>query len=78
MSLAWAGLPESPAPETALLNERQVSELTGISIETLRFLWLTGQGPAYSEDHGRIRCKLSDIQRWRALRSAAHERMMRP
>ena len=77
MSLAWQSpIPESQPNASALLNDRQVAEMTAVSISTLRFLWLTGHGPAYTEHQGRVRCTLADVQRWQRSRSLAHQRLI--
>ena len=75
MATALAVVPE-PEVSAALLGEREVSETTGVSISTLRYLWLIGMGPAYTEDHGRIRVTLADLQKWQAIRRESHARLM--
>ena len=70
-----AVIPES-APSRGLLNEREVSEMTGVRLSTLRYLWLIGDGPAYTEEHGCVRCTMAAIQKWQAERRAAHSRLM--
>lgn len=60
----------------ALLGEREVSEMTGVRLSTLRYLWLIGDGPVYTEEHGRVRCPLANVLKWQAERRAAHSRLM--
>jgi hypothetical protein len=67
---------ESSAPEGALLGEREVSQRTGVRLETLKYLWLIGDGPAYTEEHGRVRCTMAAVMKWQAERRAAHARLM--
>jgi hypothetical protein len=71
-----AVVPESPARTAALLGEREVSEMTGVRLSTLRYLWLIGEGPAYTEDHGCVRCTLVAVSKWQAQRRAANARLM--
>jgi hypothetical protein len=70
-----AVVPES-APGGALLNDREVSALTGVRLETLKYLWIIGEGPSYTEEHGAVRCTLADVLKWQAERRAAHSRLM--
>ena len=58
------------------LTGREVSEMTGVRPETLRFLWLTGQGPAYRMEQGRVLCQFEDVLKFQAMRRAAHARLM--
>jgi predicted site-specific integrase-resolvase len=71
-------IPESVevAHGPALLTIREVSQLTGVSIDTLKFLQLSGDGPAYVEEHGRVRYTVESVADWQAQRSVAHQRMM--
>jgi len=76
MSLAWTALPEPQAEASVLLTEREVSVMTGVSISTLRYLWLIGSGPEYTEEHGCVRCTVADVLKWNAQRRADHARLM--
>jgi hypothetical protein len=67
---------ESAARTAALLGEREVSEMTGVRLSTLRYLFLIGQVPEYREENGRVLCSFADVQKWQRLRSAAHARLM--
>ena len=60
----------------AVLNEREVCDLTGVSVDTLRFFRLTDAGPAYIEAQGRVRYSVEAIADWQVQRSQAHQRMM--
>lgn len=71
-----AVIPESTAPESALLGEREVSAMTGVRTSTLRYLWLIGDGPAYTEAYGCVRCTVADVLKWQRLRSAGHARLI--
>jgi hypothetical protein len=75
MAAQSAMIPE-PASGAALLGEREVSEMTGVRLSTLRYLWLIGDGPAYTEEHGCIRCTLAAVLKFQAERRAAHARLM--
>lgn len=75
MALAWT-LPEPQTETSALLGEREVSVMTGISIETLRYLWLTGSGPEYTERNGCVLCRVADVLKWQAERRACHSRLI--
>jgi predicted DNA-binding transcriptional regulator AlpA len=44
------------------LNEKQVSELTGIALPTLRNYRCTGKGPAYHKIGRSVRYSMYDIQ----------------
>ena len=55
---------ESAATDGALLGEREVSEMTGVRLFTLRYPWLIGAGPAYTEEHGCFRCAVADVLKW--------------
>jgi hypothetical protein len=68
--------PESAADAVAVLGEREVSKMTGCSIDKLRYLWLIDMGPVYIEKHGCVRCTVADVLKWQAQRRAAHARLV--
>ena len=69
-------IPASAPISAAFLGDRAVSEMTGVRLSTLRYLWLIGDGPAYSEEHGCVRCTVADVLKWQAERRAAHAHLM--
>lgn len=73
MATAQTAVIPASAP---LLGEREVSEMTGVRLSTLRYLFLIGQGPAYTEENGAVRCTVADVLKWQRLRSASHARLM--
>lgn len=76
MAIAHVALIPGPVADGAVLTEREVSELTGVRLSTLRYLWLNGDGPAYIEEHSRVRCTVADVLKWQRLRAAMHARLM--
>lgn len=47
-----------------LLTVREVSDLTGLAVQTLRNLRTGGQGPAGFILRGRLRYRRSDVEQW--------------
>lgn len=60
----------------ALLTIRDVSQLTGRSIDTLKFLALSGGGPAYIEQHGCLFYTVEAVREWQSRGRDAHARLM--
>jgi len=77
MSPTWhATAPQAQTEASALLTDREVSALTNVRLDTLKYLWLTGKGPEYIEEGGCIRCTLASVLKWQAERRAAHARLV--
>jgi len=62
--------------EVAILNIYDVSDMTGLSLDTLKSLQLSDAGPAYIEDAGCIRYTVEAVCEFQTKRSAAHKRLM--
>ena len=61
----------------ALLNERQVAELTGMSIATVRRWRLTGNGPRYVKVAGgvSVRYRCTDIDEWLSAQTTGKQQI---
>ena len=71
-------IPESTtvADGAAVLTEKDVAAMLNLSRDTIRAMQLSHDGPAYTEREGRTRYRLADVLKYKALRSAAHKRLM--
>jgi hypothetical protein len=78
MATALQLIPESTAvvAGAAFLTIRQVSQLTHLSIDTLKAINLAGDGPAFTEDNGRTRYTPEAVRAFQAKRSEAHKVLM--
>jgi hypothetical protein len=69
-------IPETVADGAAMLSLCDVAQITRLSVDTLKALNLSGDGPDYTEDHGQIRYTLAAVREFQAQRSTAHKRLM--
>jgi hypothetical protein len=65
------------AEPAAVLTLKDVACILSLSIDTLKAMQLSHDGPACTQlADGRIRYSMTDVLKFQAQRSAAHKRMM--
>lgn len=57
----------SSLPGDALLTRRQVSDLTGFALQTLKGWPARGKGPRITRVQGRPRYRVADVRDWMGL-----------
>lgn len=67
----------SVAASAAVLTVKDVASMLILSVDTLKAMQLSHDGPAYTQfADGRVRYHMADVLKFQALRSAAHNRLM--
>ena len=76
-AMQLAMIPASVAEPAAVLTVKDVAGMLNLSIDTLKAMQLSHDGPAYTQfADGRVRYSFADVLKFQALRSAAHKRLM--